>query len=466
MNFTDFGFWPRLLICLAIVFSAKAIARAMGRPLPPTFDRIALAAISLYLLSCVDALTFWFFILLATISYIGVHIIARTPTGKRELVLAFAIPIVLIPLAYFKYRTFLVEEVFGWEAQTFDAIAIPAGISFYTFQKVAVLVDAARQPSFRPTILNFLNFASFFPQVVAGPIERKEELMPQMERFQFVLSMKHLNAGASWLALGFFYKLVLADNLSPFINRDAMESAWPILWMTFLFGLKIYFDFCGYSLIALGIARCLGVELTLNFRSPYLSTTIRDFWRRWHVSLSYWFRDYVYIPLGGSRTAFWALSLMVVFLASGLWHGAGWAFLLWGGMHGAYCVIGHTLKDRFRLPAFVGWISTLVLVFAAWLPFYETRWPVLCQKVTILFSPSNYAVNLLGSYARSFDAATIFTMLAVVGLCLLILALEAHSARKKRFYDFANNPVAIAVLVVATIWLGSADGNSFIYFQF
>ncbi|CAN5657960.1 hypothetical protein BH09VER1_BH09VER1_00110 [soil metagenome] len=466
MNFTDFGFWPRLIFLLLIAVSARTLASQLKRPFPPVYDKIALATISLYLLASVDTLTFSIFLLLASLSYAGILAVSNIPPEKRRLFLAFYIPLLLCPLIYYKYRSFLAEEVFGWEKQTFHAIAIPAGISFYTFQKIAILVDVSRLRAYRPKILDFLNFAAFFPQVVAGPIERKEELMPQMENFRLRIRWANLNMAAPWLALGFFYKLCLADNLSPFIDREAMASAWPILWNTFLFGLKIYFDFCGYSLIALGIARCLGVTLTLNFRSPYASTTIRDFWRRWHVSLSYWFRDYVYIPLGGSRTRFWALSLILVFLLSGVWHGAGWCFFLWGALHGFYCVVGHTLKDRVTLPAPIGWGATMLLVFVAWLPFYETRWPVLFQKLTLLATPAAYSLQGLTAYVHSFDPSRFTTMAAATALCLLALAMELVSIRKGTYYSYATNPIVTAILVAATVWLGSSKGNAFVYFSF
>ncbi len=466
MNFIEFGFWPRLVISLLLALFLRWLLFTRAKRDPATFDKVALAAISLYLLACVDVLTFSLFILLATLSYIGILLVAAIPDPRRKLFLGFYIPILLAPLIYFKYRTFVLEQIIGWETLTLEAIAIPAGISFYTFQKIAILVDVARLKDYRPKILDFLNFASFFPQVVAGPIERKDDLMPQMERFRLQITRANLDAAAPWLALGFFYKVCLADNLSPFIDRDAMASAWPILWNTFLFGLKIYFDFCGYSLIALGLAKVLGVTLTLNFRSPYFSGNIRDFWRRWHVSLSYWFRDYVYIPLGGSKNGRWAFNLFVVFVISGLWHGAGWGFILWGVLHGIYCIVSHCLKDRVRLPAPLGWLITIVLVFAAWLPFYETRWDILSQKAGILLQIGQYSPQKLLAFVNHFGPTQLFPMMAAVTLCLTGLALEGFSARKGDHYAFANNRVILALLVIATVWLGSSEGNAFVYFSF
>lgn len=466
MNFTDFGFWPRFLICLAAVWVIRGVASLLRRELPGWFDRVALASISLYLLASVGSLTFGIFLLLASLAYVGIHLISVIPKQKRWLFLGLYIPVLLAPLVYYKYRTFFAEEILGWSKDTFDAILIPAGISFYTFQKIAVLVDASRLPNYRPRLLDFMNFAGFFPQVVAGPIERKDELMPQMEQFRFTWKRENLDGAAPWLALGFFYKLCLADNISPFINRDDLSSAWPILFTTLLFGLKIYFDFCGYSLIALGLARLLGVTLTLNFRSPYLSTNIRDFWRRWHVSLSYWFRDYVYIPLGGSRTRYWWAGLLLVFLLSGIWHGAGWCFLLWGALHGISCVISHATKDRIRLPSPVGWAITMVFVFAAWLPFYETRGDILSRKLVVLSRPSSYAPSLLHQYASSFDTWHLFPLLLLLTLCTTALIAEGISSRRESYYQYARHPLAIALLVTFTIWFGSSKGNDFIYFAF
>lgn len=468
MNFIEFGFWPRLIICLAVALFIRSVGFTRRGRSPVFFDKIALAGISLYLLASVDKLTFTIFVLLALLSFAGVVVVASLPQSRRRVFLWFYIPTLFIPLAYYKYRTFFLEQVVGWEPLTLDAIAIPAGISFYTFQLIAILIDTARLPNYRPKFIDFLNFASFFPQVVAGPIERKEDLMPQVESFQLHISIANLNRATPWLALGFFYKVCLADNLSPFIDREAMGSAWPVLWNTLLFGFKIYFDFCGYSLIALGIAKALGVHLTLNFRSPYLSTNIRDFWRRWHVSLSYWFRDYVYIPLGGSETKRWPINLLVVFVVSGLWHGAAWSFLLWGLLHGLYCVCGHVFKARLQLPRPIGWAFTMLLVFIAWLPFYETRWDVLCSKALLLATPSAYAPSAAVAWLGAFDPADLLTMLVAVSLCLFGFLIELLSLRKDQcaHYSLAENPIMVAILIAATVLLGSAQGNEFIYFSF
>lgn len=467
MNFTEFGFWPRFLLCLALAFTIKGILRLSGRKETPLFDKLALAGISLYLLSCVDFLTFSIFLTLTLLSYLGIFLISITPQNRRRLFLCFYIPLLLLPLIYFKYKTFFLEQVIGWEHLTFVSVAIPAGISFYTFQKIAILVDACRMPRYRPKFLDFINFAAFFPQVVAGPIERRDHLMPQMETFRLRLLPENIDRGIPYIAMGLFYKLCLADNLSGFINVDSAESAWPILLCTFLFGLKIYFDFCGYSLIALGLARCLGVELVFNFRSPYFSGNIREFWRRWHVSLSYWFRDYIYFPLGGGKVPYWWANLLIIFLVSGLWHGAGWGFILWGALHGVYSVISHACKGKITMPWLISWPLTMIFVFLAWLPFYETRWNVLLEKARILATPSAYRGGELMSLIKGFQVGDLATLGSLIVLCLFILGLEGLGCwRKKEDYSFCQNPVAVFLFLGGVIILGSTSGNSFIYFSF
>lgn len=466
MNFTEFDFWPRLLAGFLIIWIGRAFVKR--RPaLLPTYDRIALAALSVYLLSHVGILTTVIFGSVFFTAWILVILMFRVAREHRHFVLAFGIPLLCAPLIYYKYRFFIIKDVFGSELHGNLSLAIPAGISFYTFQKIAMLVDAYRMKEWHPKFLDYLNFASFFPQVVAGPIERKANLFPQLERFSFEWSWARVNAGAPALALGLFYKLCIADNLSPYVDRNSIDSAWPILISTLVFGLKIYFDFCGYSLIALGLAKFLGVNLTLNFQSPYWSGSIREFWRRWHISLSYWFRDYIYIPLGGSQTKRWAFNLFVVFVISGIWHGAGWGFLIWGALHGGFSIVSHFMKDKIRLPWILGWLVTLFCVFLSWLPFYETRMDMLVRKIQVLADPHAYALGSLSRFIHHFDGGELLTMAAAILFALAAIGLEGvWKFLKKEDYSFSESPWAIAACIAAVILLGATKGNEFVYFAF
>lgn len=237
---------------------------------------------------------------------------------------------------------------------SFSNILIPIGLSFYSFQAISFVIDTVVHKQPLPEFLNFMNFASFFPQIVAGPIERRENLLPQMESFRFQWNTTAIDQGMPWIVIGFFFKICLSDNLALYFDPSSTSNPFSIWLNNIIFGLRIYYDFAGYSFVALGVAKCLGISLTLNFASPYLSTNPQEFWRRWHISLSTWFRDYVYLPMGGSRTKIWFLSIILVFVLSGIWHGAGWNFILWGFLWAIFLVIFHLCR-RAQLPHLLGW---------------------------------------------------------------------------------------------------------------
>jgi len=283
--------------------------------------------------------------------------------------------------------------------QTSKFDSIPPGISFYTFQMIAFMVDTIKYKHREPIkFVDYLNFASFFPQVVAGPIERRSKLLPQIQNFRFRFSIENIDAGLSWIALGVFMKFVLADNLAVFIDLNEIINVW-IIWLSiFLFGLRIYFDFAGYSFIALGIARCLGINLTINFLAPYTSLNIGEFWRRWHVTLSGWFRDYVYIPLGGSRVRWVSINLLIVFGVSGLWHGAGWNYVLWGCYHGLLLIIYRSVRTDLIGPRPVKWALTFGSVMFGWLFFMETDFDRLLLKLKAILDPAGYKLSYLNEF--------------------------------------------------------------------
>jgi alginate O-acetyltransferase complex protein AlgI len=271
-------------------------------------------------------------------------------------------------------------------------VLLPVGISFYTLQTIGYTVDVYRGKVEPERHLGlFALFVSFFPQLVAGPIERAGNLLPQF-RARRELSASGVVDGLRLMLWGMFKKVVIADRLALYVNgvydHPADYRGLPILLATLFFAVQIYCDFSGYSDIALGAAKVMGYDLTQNFRQPYFATSIAEFWRRWHISLSSWFRDYVYIPLGGNRVAKWRwyANLMVVFVASGLWHGASWTFVLWGALHGLYYLVEVwtteirdkalssgarllRLKEKPVLGAVIGGLVTFILVCFAWVFF-------------------------------------------------------------------------------------------------
>ena len=273
---------------------------------------------------------------------------------RKAWVLAGGLAINLLTIGYFKYAGFFVENantVFS-SRWTVPDILLPLGISFFTFQQITYLVDSYRHETKEYNFIHYCLFVSFFPQLIAGPIVHHREMLPQFERMapRRKQILRNLMVGLSIFALGLFKKSILADNLALIANPvfHSAEQGRPIDflsgWMGALgYTFQLYFDFSGYSDMAIGLGRCFGIRLPVNFNSPYKSRSIVEFWRRWHMTLSRFLRDYLYIPLGGSHRGrlFRYRNLMITMLLGGLWHGAGWTFVIWGGLHGLYICINH-----------------------------------------------------------------------------------------------------------------------------
>jgi D-alanyl-lipoteichoic acid acyltransferase DltB (MBOAT superfamily) len=289
---------------------------------------------------------------------------------RRTRLLQAALAVNLLALAWFKYANFL----FG----THWNIPLPIGISFFTFTQIAFLVDCWRGEAKEADPLRYTLFVSYFPHLVAGPVLHHKEMMPQFGAPENAhLRLENLALGISIFIVGLAKKVLIADNLSPMVGPAFAGGAHPQLseaWMAVLaYTFQLYFDFSGYSDMAIGLSLLFGVWLPLNFASPYKARNITTFWRCWHMTLSRFLRDYLYIPLGGNRQGKWRqmLNLMLTMLLGGLWHGAGWTFVLWGGLHGLYLVVHHAWRERFpnAQPRWWHWPLTFLLVMLAWVPF-------------------------------------------------------------------------------------------------
>ncbi len=317
------------------------------------------------------------------VSYFAARRIEDDPNNSRKY-LWIAIAASLGALAFFKYAGFFVESI----SDVLDTIGLanfestlkiilPVGISFYTFQSLGYVIDVyTSQTTARRSLIDTALFISFFPQLVAGPIERASALFPQFERRRNFDADRTAD-GISLIAWGLFKKLVIADNIGMIVD-SIFSTAQPgaaLLWVGMLaFGIQILADFSGYTDIARGSARLLGIELSLNFRHPWLATSPADFWRRWHITLSTWLRDYVYIPLGGNRNGRYgsAITLIVTFLLGGLWHGAAWNFVLWGLLHATLILIWRAAsKVKLQVPTLLVTLITFIIVSASWLLFRE-----------------------------------------------------------------------------------------------
>lgn len=486
MNFTEFSFWWTLCVVGLPLAATRFLLIRLGFRLD-VLDRVVLAVLSLGLFFNASAPSFVILCIEIMVNFGALRLSQKLRGRARTALVVVVATGDLLVLAYFKYLGFFLGDflnvvTMGAYQPNFGPVAagvpaIPPGISFYTFQMVAMLIDTYRNPKASEVkALDYLNFASFFPQIVAGPIERREGLLPQIEKFRFRFDSRAIDEGFRWLILGFFLKLVLADNLAAFVHPLPSGGAPSVLLTTYLFGLRIYFDFAGYSFVALGIARCIGVKLTLNFLAPYSSLSIREFWHRWHVTLSRWFRDYLFIPIGGSRVSFWAVNILVVFAVSGLWHGAGWNFVLWGVYHGTLLVLQRMLTrpedgapPAGRLGNLARWASTYLLAMFGWIFFMEPDWSQLSHNLMAVVDPSAYSLQAIGNILGNMGRVD----LAVLGLALVmahaVILVETVSVRAKpgeNPYRILLKAPVVALMLVALFTMTARQPSQFIYFAF
>lgn len=399
-------------------------------------------------------------------------------TRKRWLILSLSTNLGL--LAVFKYLGFFVESaaslltLMGLEPNLWTLrIILPVGISFYTFQTLSYTIDIYRR-QLRPCddFLDFALYVSFFPQLVAGPIERARQLLPQIVQPRTV-SARDFQLGLYCILLGLFKKVVVADNMALVVNHIFSQppgslSALDALLGVYAFAFQIYGDFHGYSLIAQGTAFWLGVRLMDNFRHPYFATSPQDFWRRWHISLSTWLRDYLYIPLGGNRGSSVATyrNLLTTMILGGLWHGAAWTFVIWGVIHGGWLAIHRFISERRPAPAEFGWAGagvrmflTFQMVCVTWLFFRADSVPQALGFFGALF----------GSYAPSSVTALGFGLLAFFALPMLLY--EAWVERRGDLFAITSvhwvwRVALYTVIAFFLLWFPAPVPSEFIYFQF
>ncbi|MCQ2523330.1 MAG: MBOAT family protein [Lachnospiraceae bacterium] len=418
----------------------------------------------------------------------------------NKLVLIASLCINLGILCYFKYTNFFLESISNIFAlmnielniHTFD-ILLPVGISFYTFQALGYSIDVYRDEIYaEKNFFRYALFVSFFPQLVAGPIERSKNLLKQLAEPKKI-DFEGARSGFLLMLWGYFMKLVIADRAAIFVDTVygdyANYSGVFLIIATLFFSIQIYCDFAGYSLIATGAARILGVDLMENFDAPYLSTSVADFWRRWHISLTSWFKDYLYIPLGGSRKGKFRkyLNKMIVFLVSGLWHGASWSFVVWGGLNGLYQVIGEILlpiRDRIAkfchikadlwLVRLIKILITYVLVSFAWIFFRADNIKQANEIAGSIFTKLDFSIFSTGAvYECGLDVKN-FKLLIIAILVLLFTDICKRKGfvirdfMMRRFVLIRSIFIAASILTILLFgkYGASLDKASFIYFQF
>lgn len=381
-------------------------------------------------------------------------------------------------LSFFKYCNFFIDsfvDLFSFLGKSISInpvnIILPVGISFYVFQSLTYTIDIYRRKiSHTDDIIAYFAFMSFFPQILSGPIGRAYKLIPQFQNKK-KFSYDFIVSGVRLILWGLFMKVCVADRLSIYVdtiyNNLNMHNGGSVALAAIVYSIQIYCDFAGYSYIAIGCARMLGFSLDENFARPYFANSIGDFWRRWHISLSTWFRDYVYIPMGGNRVSLLrnCFNLFVTFLVSGLWHGAAWSFVFWGSIHGIYLILEKLRKKflpiNFRVKNSFKVFFTFILISLAWVFFRITDINIAFQALSKIFY--DFGIPFVDS------ATFIYGGLSFVLLVSTEIMIECKKAsflysNKKR--DFIIRNIGAISLILWIIATGVFDGGQFIYFQF
>jgi alginate O-acetyltransferase complex protein AlgI len=412
-------------------------------------------------------------IFLTTVSsFLAAKQIEKHPKSKKyilwwTLALNFAI------LIYFKYVGFFLESfeklahIFGFEVgYNFGIILLPVGISFYTFQSLSYVIDVYK--SDLKASKNFVEcaaFIAFFPQLVAGPIERAGNLLLQIQKKR-IFDFENARQGLRYILWGLFKKMMVADNCATEVNTifsNYSDMSSPMLWWgSFLFAIQIYCDFSGYSEIAIGTGHLLGVKFMQNFSFPYFASNIKEFWKRWHISLTNWFKDYVFIPLGGNRksTILTYRNVFIVFLLSGLWHGANYTYIIWGIYH-ATLYISYSFfieKSSLKIPVFISTLLTFLFILIGWVFFRSLTIMEAIDYIKGMF-------NFNGYYAISLELKSLSGI-------LILLVVEWYSRNRSfgldinHWKNYTMRWIAYSFLIIILLAYGSFNAQTFIYFNF
>ena len=404
-----------------------------------------------------------FLIMITTfVSFYGAKLIERSD-GRRKVHMAACLIVNLGILFVFKYFNFFSGILAGTNGGFFELkVLLPVGISFYTFQTISYVIDVYRKKiKTEDDIVYFALYVSFFPQLVAGPIERASNLLPQLKTAHD-FDYERIKNGIGTMLFGFFKKIVIADRAAVIVDKAfggyADMPSLNIAVSVLLFGIQIYCDFSGYSDIAVGSAKIIGIDLMRNFERPYFSRSIGEFWKRWHISLSSWFMDYVYIPMGGNRKGILRtrLNLLGTFIISGLWHGANFTFIIWGAVHGLFLVFEKMLFDIKRRG--ILWVlPTYFLTNAAWVLF----------RADDLSTAMNIYGRIFGSglsfSIRAFGLSTYqLTIMAASIVVLFIHSLIKENGLRIRLLEKSG----YALAMFAIVFFGYFSSQEFIYFRF
>lgn len=416
----------------------------------------------------------WRFCFLLLFVTVVAYITAKFENNKVAFICGIVVP--LIVLGLFKYFNFFLESIgtiFKCEISVLRII-LPVGISFYTFQALSYVIDVKRKKlKAEHDFINLALYISFFPQLVAGPIVRAIDFLPQLTQKERKVTFDNIKYGVQIFVIGLFKKIVLADNLSIFVD-DVYSKPVAFHWTTLVlatisYAFQIYLDFSGYSDMAIGCAKCFGYEFKKNFDMPYISQSVSEFWRRWHISLSTWLKEYIYIPLGGNRkgVARKNINLILTMLLGGLWHGASWTFVFWGALNGlALCVDKlFTRKESGIIIQMLRIFRTFIFICFTWIFFRAENFTIAWEVIKGIFTLQNGIIQMF-SWS--------FVVVAGISVCSIVAIIKSHEKNIEKvsgYYPFLNLE-SIFDLTVFFIFIGLifalafVGENPFVYFQF
>ncbi|MDH6427637.1 membrane-bound O-acyltransferase family protein [Paenibacillus odorifer] len=398
-------------------------------------------------------------------NYVMGHFIHSTTAKLRRPLLIFSLSTNILLLSYYKYTDFFIEN---WNEVTASNLSLhhlilPLGISFFTFTQIAYLVDVYRNQAREYNLLNYTLFVTFFPHLISGPILHHKDMMPQFDKLRNkVWNWNNIRKGTLFFSIGLGKKVILADTLAGYADNGFAAATYFVdSWVAILsYTLQIYYDFSGYTDMAIGIALLFNIHLPQNFNEPYRAVSIRDFWRRWHITLSHFLRDYIYIPLGGNRKSFWISirNVIITFLLGGFWHGAGWLFILWGLLHG----VGQAVEKcwgrwGFSLPKWLSWLLTFIFVNITWVFFRAEH---ISQAFRLLKGMS----GLNGVSLQSIGSLK-WAIILILILMTIILWNPLHLLNKRNFqYSWKTAFVMAFIIMFSLLFFNRI--TTFLYFNF
>lgn len=460
MSFLSYEFGVGYLILLTIL----SIIRNR------TAQKAALVAFCIFYFITWDIRTLPVILGTSIVIYISAYILQKFKDNRiRRPILVGTMLILIAELAYCKYYNFFMNSVYSVINRKWSPaeIIIPVGISFFTFQAISYVVDVYKnQIDYRKNLLDVFAYILYFPKLISGPIVRPDSFFSQLDNWKFSVDFKRFEKGFQIFLFGAIKKVVIADRLSEVVDAvyqaPGAYNTVSIIFAVLSYTIQIYCDFSGYSDMAIGISNILGIELPANFNLPYISKNPSEFWRRWHITLSSWFRDYVYIPLGGSRVSHVRIycNIMIVMLISGLWHGAGWNFILWGAVHGiAQCMHRVWKKKKcLNIPSTIALLLNFIYINLSWVLFRA--------------GSLDHALSVYGGIFNISDGINYISIYSVVFIILVIaIQVRGYLRGGNGYYPhldlskFRNKIIIIVVILLSMVFAYQGE-TAFIYQQF